>query len=100
MDEKRKTVLADLALFLAASFWGMGFVAGDITANLFPTFWIITVRFLGAALWMGLLFHRAVWQSTREDRRAGALLGGLLFLHSPYRLLRYATLRPPSRHFW
>ena len=93
MDEKRKTVLADLALLLAASLWGMGFVAGDITANLFPTFWIMTVRFLGAALWMGLLFRRAVRQSTREDRRAGVLLGGLLFLAQPLQIiaLRYTT---------
>ncbi len=99
MDEKRKTVLADLALFLAASFWGMGFVAGDITANLFPTFWIITVRFLGAALWMGLLFHRAVWQSTREDRRAGALLGGLLFFAQPLQIIALRYITPSKQAF-
>ena len=63
MDEKKKMLLADFALLLAATFWGMGFVAGDMAAKAFPTFWIMTVRFLGAAVWMGLLFRRAVHQS-------------------------------------
>ena len=53
MDEKKKMLLADFALLLAATFWGMGFVAGDMAAKAFPTFWIMTVRFLGAAVWMG-----------------------------------------------
>lgn len=60
MDEKKKMLLADFALLLAATFWGMGFVAGDMAAKAFPTFWIMAVRFLGAAVWMGLLFRRAV----------------------------------------
>ena len=30
MDEKKKMLLADFALLLAATFWGMGFVAGDM----------------------------------------------------------------------
>ena len=49
MDEKKKMLLADFALLLAATFWGMGFVAGDMAAKAFPTFWIMTVRFLGIA---------------------------------------------------
>lgn len=42
MDEKKKVLLADFALLLAATFWGMGFVAGDMAAKAFPTFWIMT----------------------------------------------------------
>ena len=38
MDEKKKMLLADFALLLAATFWGMGFVAGDMAAKAFPTF--------------------------------------------------------------
>lgn len=83
MDEKKKMLLADFALLLAATFWGMGFVAGDMAAKAFPTFWIMTVRFLGAAVWMGLLFRRAVKSSTKEDIKAGMILGGLLFLAQP-----------------
>ena len=36
MDEKKKMLLADFALLLAATFWGMGFVAGDMAAKAFP----------------------------------------------------------------
>lgn len=93
MDEKKKMLLADFALLLAATFWGMGFVAGDMAAKAFPTFWIMTVRFLGAAVWMGLLFRRAVKSSTKEDIKAGMILGGLLFLAQPLQIiaLRYTT---------
>ena len=93
MDEKKKMLLADFALLLAATFWGMGFVAGDMAAKAFPTFWIMAVRFLGAAVWMGLLFRRAVKSSTKEDIKAGMILGGLLFLAQPLQIiaLRYTT---------
>ena len=93
MDGKKKMLLADAALLLAATFWGMGFVAGDMAANVFPTFWIMAVRFLGAAAWMGILFRRAVKNSTKADIRAGAILGGLLFLAQPLQIiaLRYTT---------
>ena len=87
MDEKKKMLLADFALLLAATFWGMGFVAGDMAAKAFPTFWIMTVRFLGAAVWMGLLFRRAVKSSTKEDIKAGMILGGLLFLAQPLQII-------------
>ena len=93
MDEKKKMLLADFALLLAATFWGMGFVAGDMAAKAFPTFWIMAVRFLGAAFWMGLLFRRAVKSSMKEDIKAGMILGGLLFLAQPLQIiaLRYTT---------
>ena len=93
MDEKKKMLLADFALLLAATFWGMGFVAGDMAAKAFQTFWIMAVRFLGAAFWMGLLFRRAVKSSMKEDIKAGMILGGLLFLAQPLQIiaLRYTT---------
>ena len=99
MEEKKKMLLADGALLLAATFWGMGFVAGDIAANAFPTFWIMAVRFLGAAVWMGLLFRRAVRSSTREDIRAGAILGGLLFLAQPLQIIALHDTTPSKQAF-
>ena len=101
MDEKKKMLLADFALLLAATFWGMGFVAGDMAAKAFPTFWIMAVRFLGAAFWMGLLFRRAVKSSMKEDIKAGMILGGLLFLaqsetNTPVQTA--AKVHPPIPH--
>ena len=93
MGEKKKMLLADFALLLAATFWGMGFVAGDMAAKAFPTFWIMTVRFLRASVGMGLLFRRAVKSSTKEDIKPGMILAGLLFLAQPLQIiaLRYTT---------
>ena len=64
MGEKKKMLLADFALLLAATFWGMGFVAGDMAAKAFPTFWIMTVRFLGAGEVRIAIFRQASWPST------------------------------------
>lgn len=91
--EKKKMLLADMALLLAAAIWGVGFVVGDIAAERFPTFWIMAVRFSGAAVCMGILFRRAVKNSTKADLRAGVTIGLLLFAAQPLQIiaLRYTT---------
>ena len=76
----------------------MGFVAGDMAAKAFPTFWIMTVRFLGAAVWMGLLFRRAVKSSTKEDIKAGMILGGLLFLAQPLQIILWTLAQHKPRN--
>lgn len=99
MNEKKRMLLADAALLLAASIWGVGFVAGDMAAQAFPTFWIMAVRFLGAAVGMGILFRRAVKNSTKADIKAGAVLGGLLFLAQPLQIIALRYTSPSKQAF-
>lgn len=77
---RRRMLLADLSLVLVAVFWGVGFVAmKDALAN-YPTFWLLTLRFSAATALMALIFRKRLTSLTREDLRAGAIIGTLLFL--------------------
>lgn len=99
MENKKKMLLADLALLLAAACWGGGFVAGDIAAENFSPFFIMAVRFTGAALFMGLLFRRHVKSSTKEDWKAGLILGSLLFVAQPVQIIALKYTTPSKQAF-
>ncbi len=99
MEDKKKMLMADLALLLAAACWGGGFVAGDIAAENFAPFFIMAVRFTGAALFMGLLFRRHVKNSTKEDRKAGMILGSLLFVAQPFQIIALKYTTPSKQAF-
>lgn len=99
MEDKKKMLLADLALLLAAACWGGGFVAGDIAAENFSPFFIMAVRFTGAALFMGLLFRRHVKSSTKEDWKAGMILGSLLFVAQPVQIIALKYTTPSKQAF-
>lgn len=99
MEDKKKMLLADLALLLAAACWGGGFVAGDIAAENFSPFFIMAVRFTGAALFMGLLFRRHVKSSTKEDWKAGLILGSLLFVAQPIQIIALKYTSPSKQAF-
>ncbi len=99
MEDKKKMLLADLALLLAAACWGGGFVAGDIAAENFSPFFIMAVRFTGAALFMGLLFRRHVKNSTKEDWKAGMILGSLLFVAQPVQIIALKYTTPSKQAF-
>lgn len=99
MNEKKKMMLADGALLLAALCWGGGFVAGDIAAENFSPFFIMSIRFMGAALWMGLLFRKHIRNSGRADFRAGAILGLILFCSQPIQIIALKYTTPSKQAF-
>lgn len=99
MEDKKKMLLADLALLLAAACWGGGFVAGDIAAENFSPFFIMSIRFTGAALFMGILFRRYVKNSTKADWKAGAILGLLIFIAQPVQIIALKYTSPSKQAF-
>ncbi|MGN0136697.1 EamA family transporter [Anaerotignum sp.] len=99
MEEKKKMLLADLSLLLAAACWGGGFVAGDIAAENFPPFFIMAIRFTGAALFLGILFRRHVKSSTKADWKAGVILGSLLFIAQPIQIIALRYTSPSKQAF-
>lgn len=92
-------LLADGALLLAAACWGAGFVAGDIAAERFSPFFIMAVRFLGAAVWMGILFRKHIRSSSRADWKAGLILGGILVFAQPLQIIALKYTTPSKQAF-
>lgn len=76
-----KKYMADLGLLLVGILWGLGFVFVKIGLNggLEP-FYLLTIRFLGGFLILYLIFRKKVTKLTKEDIKAGIIIGVLQFL--------------------
>lgn len=75
----RKETLADLGLLLAALSWGLNFVVTkDALVSVSP-FTYASMRFLLAAVIMAIIFRKKLQHITREDLKAGCIVGLFLF---------------------
>lgn len=84
-------------LVLVTVIWGGGFVASDMALESLTPFQIMTVRFLMAAVLMGLISFRSLNHITKEEIRAGGLMGIALFAAFSLQIigLQYTT---PSKN--
>ncbi len=99
MTEKKKALLADLALLLAAICWGGGFIAGDIAVEHFSTFFILTIRFLSAALVIFLFFGRSIRRCEKAAIKYGIMLGVLFFFAMPLQVIALIYTSPSKQAF-
>ena len=75
---KSKKNLGRGALFLATLIWGISFVLMDVTLKSIPTFYILAIRFLGAAVILIAVGARDLKKLDRAYLKGGALMGVLL----------------------
>lgn len=73
-------MLADLGLLYCAFFWGLSFVSMKILVEIYPTCWILFLRFTAGAALIYLFFHGRINKNIRHDFKGGVILGLLLFL--------------------
>lgn len=99
MDDKKKILLADCALFLAAICWGGGFIAGDIAVQYFSTFYILTIRFLAAAIVTFLFFGRIIRRCGKNEIKYGLILGILFFFAMPLQVIALNYTTPSKQAF-
>ncbi|MDY2628842.1 MAG: DMT family transporter [Lachnospiraceae bacterium] len=92
-----KKWLAVCGLILVTIIWGGGFVASDLALESMKPFQIMTVRFLLASVLMGLISCRSLKGMTKEEIRAGGLMGIALFAAFALQIigLQYTT---PSKN--
>lgn len=92
-----KKWLAVCGLILVTVIWGGGFVASDMALESMKPFQIMTVRFFLAAVLMGLISCRSLKGMTKEEIRAGSLMGIALFAAFALQIigLQYTT---PSKN--
>lgn len=74
MDETAKRRLAKLMLASAALIWGGGFVVMKTATDVLPVYTLLAIRFLGAAVLLGLVF----WKKWRLLTPAYLWRGGVL----------------------
>lgn len=76
-----KRYTADLGLLLVGILWGLGFVFVKIGLNEgISPFYLLTIRFLGGFLILYTVFRKRFTELTREDLKAGIIIGTLQFL--------------------
>lgn len=80
----RRQIAADLSLLLVALIWGATFVIVKEAVSQIGVFTFLTLRFLFAALVLGLMFWPRLRASSPREFLAGALVG--LFLFGGYAL--------------
>ncbi len=74
-----KMYLADASLIMVAFFWGGGFVVIKDALDDITPLYMMAIRFVLAFALMALVFFRYLRQISRQDLRAGLLIGVLLF---------------------
>lgn len=72
-------MLADLALLFCAFFWGMSFASMKILITIYPSCWLLFLRFSAGALMIYIFFHRRINESLSKCLKGGMIIGALLF---------------------
>ncbi|MBZ2175806.1 DMT family transporter [Schnuerera sp. xch1] len=74
------SLYADVSLLLVAMIWGSGFVVTKNSLDHITPYFLMTYRFMIAFILMGIVFFKKLKKSTREDWKAGAIIGTFLFI--------------------
>ncbi len=80
MKENKLHIIADLALVLVAIIWGSGFTASKMALDSgFGPFYMMAFRFTIAAVIMRVVLYKKLKNITRDELKAGAIIGAFLF---------------------
>lgn len=76
---EKKQLIGDLALFIVAIFWGLGFIAVKDALDSISPYYLLSIRFIFATLIMALIFFKKIKAITKKDLFAGFIIGLFLF---------------------
>ncbi|MEW4412611.1 DMT family transporter [Clostridium sp. AN503] len=94
-----KKYLAITGLILVTIIWGSGFVASDMALDGLLPFQIMTVRFFLAAVLIGAVSLPGIKKVTREELRAGFLMGCALFAGFALQIIALQYTTPSKNAF-
>lgn len=77
--DKKKTLMADLALLSVAIIWGGSFIIIKSALEFIDPIYMTFLRFTLSAILMGLIFFKNMRQADRSDLRAGVIIGIFMF---------------------
>ena len=78
LNEKKIEIISKLMLFCATLIWGSSFFILKNTLDEVPTFFLLSVRFLSAAVLMSVVFIKRFKHFTLKHLWAGAIAGAAL----------------------
>lgn len=73
-------MLADLGLLYCALFWGLSFPTMKILVGIYPTCWLLFLRFSAGAVMIYIFFHKRIHEHFSGTFKGGAIIGTLLFI--------------------
>ena len=80
MKGKKLHIIANLALIFVAIIWGSGFTASKLALDSgFGPFYLMAFRFTIAAVIMRAVFYKKLGEISKEEMKAGAIIGAFLF---------------------
>lgn len=77
---ENKRFLPRIALFAAAMIWGSSFFMMKGVVEIFPTNYLLAIRFTTAAVLLSIIFRKRLRQMNRRTLVAGLVVGGSLFV--------------------
>lgn len=75
----KKSILADISMFMTAIFWGGGFVAVKDALNNVSPFYMMSIRFTFAFLILSVIFLKRIKALKKKDLINGFIVGIFLF---------------------
>ena len=73
-------MIADLGLLYCALFWGISFVTMKILVGVYPTCWLLFLRFSSGSVLLYMFFHKRINKTFMREIKNGFIIGILLFI--------------------
>jgi drug/metabolite transporter (DMT)-like permease len=80
INNRTRTILADLSLVIIAMIWGISFVFVKVSIGVIPPMEFIGIRFVIASLVLGIIFYKDFLKTSKKEIIAGCFIGVFLFL--------------------
>lgn len=80
MKDRTRALFADFSLVMVALTWGISFVFVKVAIGVIPPMEFIGIRFVIAALVLGIIFHKPLLKTNRQELMAGCFIGLFMFL--------------------
>ena len=94
-----KKYLGIIGLIAVTIIWGGGFVASDMALETLTPFQIMTIRFLIATIFMGMLAGRRISTIKKQELKSGFCLEQHYLRVLPFRSSHSSIRHPPRTHF-
>lgn len=79
MMEKKKTIIASISLALIALVWGTSYSIMKNTVNIIEPYTLMTIRFVGAVIFLSLIYINKLIKINLKDIINGSIIGLSLF---------------------